>query len=185
MPMDEVTRGLLNRSMAALADGDRRAFDAVYGTLWPVLNRFVAAMSADPMIAEDIAQQSMLKVLTRVATFDPSMDAVAWSMAIAVNEYRSYRRKLSNRAGGDSERAWPDAIDADTPEADAIRTDLTNAARAVLSELRAQDREVVIAAIYEAQRPRLTAAAFRKRLQRALAASRLIWKKRYGDDRTS
>jgi len=183
--MDEVTRGLLNRSMAALADGDRSAFDVVYGNLWPVLTRFVAALSADPMIAEDIAQQSMLKVLTRVSTFDRSMDAVTWSMAIALNEYRSYRRKLSNRAIDGCERSQAEPSEANTPEAIAIRTDLTTAARAVLTELRPQDLEVVVASIYEAQRPRLTAAAFRKRLQRALAASRLIWKKRYGDDRTS
>jgi RNA polymerase sigma factor (sigma-70 family) len=182
--MDEVTRGLLNRSMAALADGDRSAFDAVYGTLWPLLRRFVAAMSADSMLAEDIAQQSMLKVLTRVTTFDPSMDAVAWSMAIAANEYRSYRRKLSNRTSDDCERWRAEPIDANTPEAIAIRTDLSNAARAVLNELRPQDLEIVVAAIYDAQRPPLAAGAFRKRLQRALAASRLIWKKRYGDDRS-
>src|SRR2546422_5222760 len=156
--MDEVTRGLLNRSMAALADGDRSAFDAVYRILWPVLTRFVAAMSARPMMAEDIVQQSMLKILTRASTFDPSMDSVAWSMAIAVNEYRSYLRKLSNRAADDCERAWLDPIDANSPEAIAIRTDLGNAARAVLNELRPQDLEVVVAAIYEAPRPRLTAA---------------------------
>ncbi len=182
--MDEVTRGLLNRSMAALADGDRSAFDAVYGTLWPLLTRVVAAMSADPVIAEDIAQQSMLKLLTRVTTFDPSMDAVAWSMAIAVNEYRSYRRKLSNRPTDQCEGSGAEPIDANSPEAIAIRTDLNNAARAVLSELRPRDLEVVVAAIYEAQRPPLAPGAFRKRLQRALAASRLIWKKRYGDDRS-
>jgi RNA polymerase sigma-70 factor, ECF subfamily len=182
--MDEVTRGFLNRTMAALADGDRSAFDAVYRHLWPILTRFVATMSTDPMIAEDIAQQSMLKILTRVATFDRSMDAVTWSLAIAVNEYRSCRRKLSNRAIDGGESSPPEPIEANTPEAIAIRTDLTNAARAVLTELRPQDLEVVVAAIYDAQRPRLTAAAFRKRLQRALAASRLIWKKRYGDDRT-
>jgi RNA polymerase sigma factor (sigma-70 family) len=181
--MDEVTRGLLNRSMTALADGDRSAFDAVYSTLWPVLRRFVAAMSTDSMLAEDIAQQSMLKVLTRVAKFDRSMDAVAWSMAIAANEYRSYRRKLGNRATDQCEGSGAEPIDANTPEAIAIRTNLSNAARAVLNELRPQDLEVVVAAIYEAQRPPLAAGAFRKRLQRALAASRLIWQKRYGDDR--
>jgi RNA polymerase sigma-70 factor (ECF subfamily) len=182
--MDEVTRALLNRSMAALADGDRSAFDTVYRILWPVLARFVTAMSTDRMISEDIAQQAMLKILTRVATFDPSMDAVAWSMGIAVNEYRSYFRKLSNRASDERERSQAEPIDANTPEAITIRTDLSNAARAVLNELRPQDRQVIVAALYDAHRPPLAAGTFRKRLQRALAASRLIWKKRYGDGRT-
>lgn len=181
--MDEVTRGVLNRSMAALADGDRSAFDAVYRILWPVLTRFVAAFSADPMISEDIAQQSMLRILTRVATFDPSMDAVGWSMAIAANEYRSYVRKLGNRATDDCETGRVEPIDANTPEAIAIRADLSIAARAVLNDLRPQDLEVVVASIYETHRPSLAPGTFRKRLQRALAASRLLWKKRYGDDR--
>src|SRR6266851_1887698 len=83
--MDEATRSLLNRSMAALADGDRRAFDPVYRTLWPLLVRFITILSGDRMIAEDMAQQAMLKILARVSTFDRSKDAVAWSMTIAGN----------------------------------------------------------------------------------------------------
>lgn len=40
----------------------------------------------------------------------------------------------------------------------------------------------IVAAIYDSSRPPLTAAAFRKRLQRALANARHLWKRRYGDD---
>ena len=181
-PMDEVTRALLNRTMAALADGDRSAFDGVYRTLWPILSKFISVMSQDQMIAEDIAQQSMLRILGRVSTFDPSMDALAWSMTIAANEYRSYRRKLGNRAP--AEDTVPEPVNDDTPEAIAIRSDLMQAARAVLGELRPQDLQVVVAAMYEGQRPPVAAAAFRKRLQRALTSTRLIWKRRYGDDRS-
>jgi DNA-directed RNA polymerase specialized sigma24 family protein len=60
--MDEATRNLLNRSMAALADDERSAFDAAYRTLCPLLVRLVAAICGDRMIAEDIAQQAMLKI---------------------------------------------------------------------------------------------------------------------------
>ncbi len=180
--MDEVTRSQLNRSMAALAEGERGAFDAVYRTLWPVLTQLVATMCADRMIAEDIAQQAMLKIMARVSTFDPSKDALAWSMTIAVNEYRSYRRKLGNRAGSQV-TASIEPVNNDTPEAIATQDDMRAAARAVLGQLRAQDREVLIAAIYDGLRPPLAGAAFRKRLQRALAHTRLIWKRHYGDDR--
>lgn len=183
-PMDEATRSLLNRSFAALADGERGAFDPAYRTLWPLLVRLVTAMSADRMIAEDIAQQAMLKILARVSTFDRSKDALTWSMSIAVNEYRSYRRKLGNRAADQGEWILPEPTDSDTPEAIAIRTNLSEAVRAVMGHLQPQDLEVVVAAMYDGQRPTLTAAAFRKRLQRALAQSRLIWKRYYGDDRT-
>src|SRR5260370_5596880 len=98
--MDEATRSLLNRSMAALADGDRRAFDPVYRTLWPLLVRFVTVISGDRMMADDMAQQAMLKILARASTFDRSKDAVPWTMTIAANEYQSFRRKLANRTTG-------------------------------------------------------------------------------------
>jgi RNA polymerase sigma-70 factor (ECF subfamily) len=114
--MDEATRNLLNRNMAALADGERRAFDPVYRTLWPVLVRFVAVMSMDRMIAEDIAQQALLRILGRASTFDRTKDALAWSMTIAVNEYRSYRRKLGKPAADQHEWALAEPIDDDTPE---------------------------------------------------------------------
>jgi RNA polymerase sigma-70 factor, ECF subfamily len=182
--MDEATRRLLNRGMAALADGERGAFDPVYRTLWPLLVRFVVAISRDPMIAEDIAQQAMLKILAKVSTFDRTQDALAWSMTIAVNEYRSCRRKLGTRAGDPREWVLVERINDDTPEAIAIRDNLTEAARAVLGKSRPQDLEVLVAAIYERQRPSIPASAFRKRLQRALANTRLIWKRHYGDDRT-
>jgi RNA polymerase sigma factor (sigma-70 family) len=182
--MDEATRRLLNRSMAALADGDRSAFDPTYRTLWPLLVRLIAAISGDRMIAEDIAQQAMLKILSRVSTFERSKDALAWSMAIAVNEYRSYRRKLGNRAADQGEWLLAEPTYSDTPEAIAIRNNLSEAARAVMGQLRPQDLEVVVAAMYDRQRPPFAAAAFRKRLQRALANTRLIWKRYYGDDRT-
>ena len=182
--MDEVTRSQLNRSMAELADGERRAFDPVYRTLWPVLVRFVAVISGDRMIAEDMAQQAMLKILASVSTFDHSGDAVAWSMTIDINEYRSYRRKRGNRATTQGEWTLAEPTDDDAPEAIAIRDNLRDAARAVMGQLRPQDLEVVVAAMYEGQRPPLAATAFRKRLQRALANSRVIWKKYYGDDRT-
>ena len=181
--MDDVTRSLLNRSMAALADGDRGAFDPVYRTLWPLLVRFVAVISGDRMIAEDMAQQAMLKILARVSTFDRSKDAVAWSITIAVNEYRSHQRKLGNRATTQGEWTLAEPANDDGPEAIAIRDNLRDAARAVMGQLGQQDLDVVVAAMYEGQRPPLAAAAFRKRLQRAVANTRLIWKRYYGDDR--
>ncbi len=182
--MDDATRNLLNRSMAALADGERVAFDPVYRILWPVLVRFVTVLSTDRMIAEDIAQQALMRILGRASTFDRTKDALAWSMTIAVNEYRSNRRKFGNRATDPREWALPEPIDDETPEAIALRDNLRDAARAVIGQLRPQDLEVVVAALYDVQRPPLLAAAFRKRLQRAVANTRTLWKRRHGDDRT-
>ena len=94
------------------------------------------------------------------------------------------RRKRGNRATTQGEWTLAEPTDDDAPEAIAIRDNLRDAVRAVMGQLRPQDLEVIVAATYEGQRPSLAATAFRKRLQRALANSRVIWKKYYGDDRT-
>src|SRR5258708_27096511 len=151
--MDEVTRTQLSRSMAELADGDRRAFDPVYRTLWPLLVRFVTVISGDRMMAEDMAQQAMLKILARVSTFDRSKDAAAWSMTIAVNEYRSYRRKLGNRAAVQGAWALEEPTDDDTPEAIAIRNNLSDGARPGMGQMTPADLEVVVAPMYDGQPP--------------------------------
>ena len=179
--MDDAARRQLNRDMAALADGDRDAFDAVYRTMWPLLVRFMGAVCGERTVAEDMAQQAMMKVMAKASTFDRARDALAWSMGVAVNEYRSYRRKRGNRPTEPLDLASSARSDDEDPEAVAISNDLGDAARSVLRELRPQDLEVVLAAIYETARPPVTGAAFRKRLQRAMENTRQIWKSRYGD----
>jgi RNA polymerase sigma-70 factor (ECF subfamily) len=140
----------------------------------------VTSISGDRAIAEDIAQQALLKIFRRVSTFDHSKDALAWSMTIAVNEYRSHRRKSGKGAAIEYGIAAADAIDHETPETIAVRSSLQNAVRTVLGHLRPQDLEVIAAAMYDRQRPPLSPAAFRKRLQRALANTRDVWTKHYG-----
>ncbi len=180
--MDDAGRMALNRNLAALADGERAAFDPVYRTLWPLLVRFIAGISGDRAIAEDMAQQAMLKIFSRVSTFDVSRDGLSWSMTIAFNEYQSHRRRRANSLSELDESALAEVPDSDTPEAIAIRDNLREAVRTVLASLRPQDRETIVAAITDGQRPAVSAAAFRKRLQRALAQTRLAWKRYYGDD---
>jgi len=182
--MDEAIRRQLNRDMIALADGERRAFDPVYRTLWSLLVKFVSAFSGDATVAEDVVQQAMLKIFAKASTFDRSRDALTWSMTIAANEYRSHRRKLANRAMDQGEWVLAEPKDDETPEAIAIRNNLRDAAKVVMGHMRPQDLEAIVAALYEGQRPSLAAPAFRKRLQRALANGRLIWKRHYGNDRS-
>lgn len=183
MQLDEAQRAELNRHLAALADGDRRAFDPAYRTLWPLLVRFIAAISGDPSLAEEIAQRAMLKIFSRIVTFDSTRDGLAWSMTIALNEYRSYRRQRANSMSTLDESALAQIPESDTPEAMVIRGNLQEAAREILAALGETDRQTIIAALFEESRPSVSAAAFRKRLQRAVARARQLWQSRYGDDR--
>src|SRR3954447_2713270 len=90
--------------MAALADGDRDAFHPVFVRLWPVLRAFVGRLlpAAD---AEDVAQQALVNVFTRVSEFDRGRDALSWALGIAAWEVRTVRRRSQRRrehAAGDS-----------------------------------------------------------------------------------
>ena len=78
--------------MARLADGDRSVFDTVYAKLWPVVSAFCAKAlpAAD---AEDAAQQALLKVFDRAATFERDRDALTWVLSIAVWEIKTIRKR--------------------------------------------------------------------------------------------
>src|SRR5262249_57140905 len=73
------------------------AFDAVFSGLWGDLLSFVRrAMPGDPD-AEDLAQQTLLKIFFRISDFDTGRDGVAWAFGIAVYEVRTLRRKRVRR----------------------------------------------------------------------------------------
>ncbi len=94
--LDQLKRRQVSQAMLALADGDRAAFDTVYDEVWPVILKFSARMIGDQHMAEDIAQQTLLKVFSRVSTFDRSKDALNWTLGIAANECRTYLRKTKH-----------------------------------------------------------------------------------------
>lgn len=128
-----------------------------------------------------MAQQALLKIFGKASTFDRSRDALAWSLGIAANEYRSHRRKLDNRSMESADTALATLAHDEHPEAIAIRNDLTHAVRSVMANLRPQDLEAVLAAMFDAPRPSISSPAFRKRLQRGLQNARRLWEKRYGE----
>ncbi|MDP2318986.1 MAG: sigma factor [Acidobacteriota bacterium] len=95
--MNEHERRHVNDAMVGLANGDRSAFDAVFGGLWAPLSDYVRrALNSNPD-AEDVVQQTLLKVFARISEFDTSRDGVSWAFGIATNEIRTSRKKVQRR----------------------------------------------------------------------------------------
>jgi RNA polymerase sigma factor (sigma-70 family) len=174
LDMNAPQRRAVHDAIVRLADGDREAFDAVFSGLWSDLLSFVRhAMPGDPD-AEDLAQQTLLKIFFRISDFDTSRDGVAWAFGIAMYEVRTLRRKRGRRREVVADAA-PTAIDtAPSPEGLLIDTDLTRALAAALGGLTDADRAVLS---QDAGPPLLVStAAWRKRRQRALDRLRAIWR---------
>jgi RNA polymerase sigma-70 factor, ECF subfamily len=165
--------------LAAIADGDRAAFDPLFAALWPLVNAYAARLLADPSLAEDVAQEVLVRVFTRAGEYDAERDALAWILGVATWECRTARRRRGRRA------ETPIAAAPDVPDGAALdpsQRDLVRAAIAAVAELAPADAATIAAAIFDDAEARagLAPATFRKRLERALARLRATWRSRHG-----
>jgi len=163
--------------MSAAADGDRAAIDPLFHALWPTLVAYAARFVGDRALAEDVAQESAVKLFAQLDRYDRERDALTWALAIATWECRTARRKVQRRG----EHALE--LDASYDGAAALEErELVRAAVATLEALAAHDREVIAAALLDDDELRrvLAPATFRKRLERALGRLRTSWRSRHG-----
>lgn len=186
-PSTSIRRERLDPLMARLADGDRGAFDELFGLAWPAVRAFCARLLAGDPDAEDAAQAALLKVFERAAQYRRGEDARAWIMTIAYFECRTLRQKRRRRreVGEGSETVGAVApSDAGafgaSPETVLLRDELSAAIESSLAGLSPLDRETIIASIFEHDRGGVAAATFRKRLERAMGRFKDRWRADHG-----
>lgn len=131
--------------MAALATGDRQALGRLIRRHGPGLRRFLAGMLAAPNEAEDLAQETFLRVWSAAARYDPEKAApstwiyrIALRLAIDRNRRTGFRRFLGLDAA-------PEPVD-DQPGAEAdlaARQDLART-RAALATLPDRQRRALL-----------------------------------------
>ena len=168
-------RATLDRALAALADGDRDAFDTVWDMAAPKVRALVARLIADPAEADDVAQIALCKVFERASEYDPERPALPWILGIATWEARTSRRR-HQRSRELPMQVLPTAAAAGkTPVARAIDADLEAALTEVLGSLRPVDREAIEVVLLRRAKPDLPADTFRKRVQRAVKRLRHAW----------
>jgi RNA polymerase sigma-70 factor (ECF subfamily) len=171
-----VDREIELRLVARLKAGDPAAFEAIYEAYRPRLFGFLARLSRRRDLAEDLLEETWLRLVSRAATLAEDARVGPWLFAVARNLYFSWRRSraVDSTRTSELDPAWPAPEGGDSPFEEAVRAELERRVEAALARLPLRDREVLLLVAVEGLSPSEAAAAcglpavtLRARLHRA------------------
>lgn len=177
--MDPQRRKAIHQAILRLADGDRTAMPPLVEQLWPVLLSYAERGLRDPQAAEDVAQEVLFRISSRIAELDRTRDPVSWAFGIATFEVMSQRKRHQRRRETLLGDALPESAGAAPSVEDAaIHAELQAALADALGQLSGDDVELL--GLLGPGRMGPATPAMRKRRQRALDRLRTIWRSIYG-----
>lgn len=170
-PAVRAQKSSLTDALARLADGDRSAFDVVYGEAKPLVEQFVRRALASghgdfATDGDDVVQRTLIKLFEQCHRYDSDRSGGAWVITLAAFEVRSV---LRDRRRARARHAMPDERLPDphvSPEELAASRELLLAAEAALGQLSELDRETLLESL-SGDGDVVRGATFRKRLERA------------------
>jgi RNA polymerase sigma-70 factor (ECF subfamily) len=135
-------QGFADMIGAIAAHADRAAFAALFGHFAPRVKSYMLRLGAEPSLAEELAQETLLAVWRKAASFDPSKAAAStWIFTIARNLRIDAARR--DRRSADPVDDVSDAPDPE-PTPDAILASQSEARiRTALLALPPEQAEVV------------------------------------------
>jgi RNA polymerase sigma-70 factor, ECF subfamily len=80
---------LINKAI----DGNKSALNSLLIDNINILKGYTVKMVGDPYLAQDIIQDTLLKVVLNISKFEPRAKFSTWLIKIATNVYRDYLRK--------------------------------------------------------------------------------------------
>jgi RNA polymerase sigma-70 factor (ECF subfamily) len=80
--------------VAALRRGDREAFDAIYDRHRPRVFAFLARLSRDRILAEDLLQETFMRLARKARDLDPNTRLRPWLFTVARNLFMDHRRRV-------------------------------------------------------------------------------------------
>jgi RNA polymerase sigma-70 factor (ECF subfamily) len=168
----------LDRWMAEAADGDRTAIAPLFHELWPIALGYATRFVSDRALAEDCAQDALVKMFGQIQRYERGRDALTWALTHVMWQCRTARRVISRR------KELPGVEDVRIVDgaALALERELVREALATLGSLEPRDIDVLTAALTDDDelRATLAPATFRKRLERAVTRLRTSWRSRHG-----
>jgi len=163
--------------VAGLRAGDAGAFDAVYEAYHRRLYTFLVRLSRRRDLAEDLVEETWLRLVTHASRLSPETKLGPWLFAVARNLHYSAgraRRMMELLMSGDLMGLWPAASHAESPFEAAATSQLQRRIEHALQRLAPADREVLLLVGVEGFTPAEASAicgtspeAFRQRLSRA------------------
>ena len=164
------------RLVTRLKAGDPAAFEAVYEAYRPRLFSFLVRLSRRRDVAEDLLEETWLRLVGRVTTLADDACLGPWLFAVARNLYFSWRRSraVDETRTSELDPSWPAPERGDSPFEAAARAELERRVEAALGRLSLRDREVLLLVGVEGMTPSeaaevcgLPAVTLRARLHRA------------------
>jgi RNA polymerase sigma-70 factor (ECF subfamily) len=169
----EIERRLVTRLKA----GDCAAFEAIYEAYRPRLFSFLVRLSRRRDVAEDLLEETWLRLVARAGYLDDESSPGAWLFTVARNLFRSWcrHRAVDEARISDLTPSWPLPARGETPFEAAARSETERRLETALARLSLGDRELLLLVAEgftpaeAAQTLGLAPEALRKRLQRARA----------------
>jgi RNA polymerase sigma-70 factor (ECF subfamily) len=177
--MDPQRRKAIQDAAVRLADGDRSAMSALVTHLWPVLLSFAERGLHDTQAAEDVAQEVLFRISSRIAELDRNRDAASWAFGIAGFEVLTQRKRRQRRREDYGRAEQPDVAGGPSTEDAAIEAEIRLVLTEALGQLSEEDLEQLD--LEGARRQGAATPAMRKRRQRALERLKMIWRSIYGE----
>lgn len=157
--MTETLEELVTRAAAGGADGGD-AFAALYDDLNDTVYNWTRRYVWDGHVAEDLAQETWLKVSQSISKYRPGTNFLAWLRTITKNTALDYLRSVQRRP---SEVLYAEHLELDRPrvgegpEEYAERRALAQAIAASLNKLRPEQQQVLILRFFDGESPGRTA----------------------------
>lgn len=166
--------------LARLARGESAAFDALYGAHRARLFAFLLRLSRRLSLAEELAQETWLRLARSAPTLDPATPVRPWLLRVGRNLFLSHRRRALLDLDAWREEAW---VRGGAPLPEPLERLAQSAAlrqvERALARLAVADRELLLLVGVEGLTPAeaasilgLTPEATRQRLARARARLR-------------
>jgi RNA polymerase sigma-70 factor, ECF subfamily len=150
----KVEASALDRAMSRYAEGDDAAFGEVFRALAPRLLTFLRRLCGSPELAQDLLQETFLRMHRARGSFEPGGAVVPWAYAIARNCFVSQTRALKSRAARSSldiaDHDVPAGLDANAEENAAVRQSAELVERA-LAQMSVTNREAFVLIRFEGQ----------------------------------
>lgn len=169
--------------LVSIAGGDRDAFARLFAKYAPKVKGYLIRLGARGALAEDLAQDAMVSVWRRAASFDPAKaKASTWIFVIARNAWidrlRREKVELAYRSSVDE----PEESSDEAPDEATIRMQTEDQIQAALGSLSEEQRQVVRLSFFEdrphseiAERLSLPLGTVKSRLRLALIKLRAHW----------
>lgn len=182
VPVDAAALRREQALVARAVDGDRTALEEVVRLLQDPLYRLALRMVWRPADAEDAAQEILIRVVTRLATWRAEARLLTWAYRVGVNYLINLRRRTPQEAKGLSLEEFRENLadglataDYAGPDAGLLAQEVRlSCSQAVLQCLERTERVAfVLGEIFELSSREaawildVSPAAFRKRLERA------------------